>query len=223
MASVLSELDLRRAIVRACRSLAAKGLVAAYDGNVSARLPSGNLLVTPARVSKAEVTEEAILYCSPEGRRIRGTGLVSTEVLLHVAAYRGRKEVRGVVHAHPPTACAFTFAGVERLLAEPILPEVVARLGAIPAVPYETPGTQELADLAAPLLARHDAVLLNQHGAVTVGADPWNAYLLMEKVEHAAVVVKAARELAGSDAGLKRLTPEQVADLLKSYKYGKKG
>ena len=221
MALPLSEYDLRRLIVKSCRALVEKDLVAAADGNISARLPSGNLLVTPSRVSKGDIVEDAVLYCSPDGRRIRGTGQVSSEIMLHVAAYAVRKDVRAIVHAHPPLASAFTFAGAEAFLSEPILPEVVARLGGIPAVPYVTPGTQALADAAAPYFAKHDAVLLNQHGAVTLGSDPWSAYLLMEKVEHTAVVLKAARDLAGGERGVLRLTPEQIADLLKSYRFGR--
>ncbi|MCX5790265.1 MAG: class II aldolase/adducin family protein [Elusimicrobia bacterium] len=67
------------------------------------------------------------------------------------------------------------------------------------------------------LLASHDAVLLGQHGAVTVGADPWTAYLFMEKLEHAATIIKAAHELAGSEEGIRRLTPSQIADLMRTY------
>jgi L-fuculose-phosphate aldolase len=218
MAPPASEHELRRLIVKACRGLAERGLVASHDGNISARLPSGYLLVTPSRVSKADVTEDSILYCGPEGRRIRGAGDVSSEIHLHLSAYKVRPDARAVVHAHPPTASAFTFAGAESLLLKPVLPEVVARFGTIPSVPYVTPGTPALGAAAEPLLAAHDAVLLVQHGALTLGRDPWEAYLLMEKVEHAAVILKAARELAGSADGVKTLTPQQVEDLLKSYR-----
>lgn len=217
MGLIHSEAELRRTIVKACRALADKGLVAGTDGNLSVRLPSGSLLVTPSQTSKASVSEEDILLCSAEGRRIRGAGTVSSEVQLHVAAYRLRPGLRAVVHAHPPTANAFTFAGAEAMLLEPVLPEVVARLGTVPAVPYFTPGSTALADAAAALLMRHDAVLLAQHGVVTVGGDVWNAYLLMEKVEHLALTLKAAMDLAGSAQGVKRLTPEQVAELKATY------
>lgn len=213
----ISEYELRRQIARTCRALHEKGLVAAFDGNVSGRLPSGDLIVTPTGVSKGDVTEEKLLLCSPEGKRIRGAGQVSSEVQLHLTAYRVRKDVRAVVHAHPPFASAFTFAGVERLLLEPVLPEVVARLGSIPTAPYATPGSKEVSEAVAPLLASHDAVLLGQHGAVTVGADPWTAYLFMEKLEHAATIIKAAHELAGSEEGIRRLTPSQIADLMRTY------
>ncbi len=215
-----TEYDLRRLIVRACKSLSEKGLVAAWDGNLSARLPSGNLLVTPSNTAKGDVSEDAVLLCTPEGKRIRGTGQVSSEVLVHVAAYRARRDIRAVVHAHPPLAGAFTFAGAEKAFLEPVIPELVARLGIVPTVPYLTPGSKELAEAAGPYLAKHDAILLGQHGAVTVGPDPWSAYLLIEKLEQAASILKAARELAGSAEGVKKLTPEQVKDLIGSY--GKK-
>ena len=213
----LTEYDLRRQIARACPGLHDKGLVAAYDGNVSARLPSGNLLVTPSGASKGSVTEEMILLCNQQGKRIRGAGNVSTEIAVHLAAYRVRPDIRSVVHAHPPLASAFTYAGVQSLLAEPVLPEVIARLGSIPSAAYATPGTKALGEAVAPLLKTNDAVLLAQHGAVTVGADPWGAYLLMEKVEQVATIVKAARELAGSEEGIRRLTPQQIADIHRSY------
>lgn len=218
MPSPASEYELRRLIVKACRALSERGLVASHDGNISARLPSGYLLVTPSRVSKADVSEESVLYCGPDGRRIRGQGEVSSEIQLHLSAYKVRPDCRAVVHAHPPIASAFTFAGAEALLAQPVLPEVVARFGAIPSVPYVTPGTPQLGAAAEPLLETHDAVMLAQHGALTLGKDPWDAYLLMEKVEHAAVILKAARDMAGGEEGVKTLTPAQVAELLKSYR-----
>lgn len=218
-----SEFELRRQIVRACKALSVRGLVAAWDGNVSARLPSGNLLVTPSNMAKGDVGEDSILLCNPQGGRIRGAGQVSSEVRVHVAAYRVRPGIRAVVHAHPPLASAFTFAGAEKAFLEPVIPEVVARLGSVPALPYVTPGSQALADAAAPLLAKHDVVLLGQHGAVTVGSDPWTAFLLMEKLEHAATILKAARELAGSADGVRTLTPAQVAELLRTYGARRRG
>lgn len=217
MAFPVSEYELRRQIARACKALSERGLVAAWDGNLSARLPSGNLLVTPSNAAKGDIGEDAILVCTPQGKRIRGAGQVSSEVLVHVAAYRVRPDIRAVVHAHPPLASAFSFAGEERAFLEPVIPEVVARLGVVPAVPYVTPGSLALSEAAAALLAKHDAVLLGQHGSVTVGLDPWTAFLLTEKLEHAATILKAARELAGSAEGVKRLSPAQVQELLRTY------
>lgn len=213
-----SEYELRRSVTKVCRSLAERGLTSGTDGNASARLPSGRILMTPSGVSKGVLREEDLLVCSPEGRPTGGKGRLSRESLLHLAVYRERPDAGAVVHAHPPVASAFTFAGRADLLAEPVLPDAWVQLGPVPTVPYSAFGTKTLAEASAEALRDHQAVLLAQHGAVTVGKDPWEAYLRMEKLEHAATVVKAALELAGGDpARLKRLSREQVAELMSLY------
>src|SRR4051812_29265101 len=141
-----NERELRRLMVKACTALAQKNLVSATDGNVSARLGPDRILVTPSGVSKGDVTELNILLCDMDGRKIRGRGDVSSEVHVHLAAYRSREDIGAVVHAHPPTATAFTFAGREDLLRAPVIPEVVAQIGPIPSAPYITPGTRALAE-----------------------------------------------------------------------------
>ena len=178
-----TEKELRHLIVKACRALYAKNLVAATDGNLSARLAPDRLLVTPSGVSKGAVRETDLLVCDLAGRRIRGRGAISSEVQVHLAAYQARPDIGAVIHAHPPLATAFTLAGPKNFLAEPIIPEVIAQIGPIPAVPYMTPGTEALADAFAPAINKCDIVLLTQHGAVAVGKDPWAAYLRMEKLE----------------------------------------
>lgn len=211
-----TERELRRLIVKACAALCLKGLVAATDGNVSARLGPDRVLVTPSGISKGDVRETNILLCDLDGRKIRGRGDVSSEAQVHLAAYRAREDIGAVVHAHPPVATAFTYAGLEHLLREPLLPEVVAQIGPIPATPYLTPGSRALAEACAAHLRGCDIVLLSQHGAVTVGVDPWAAYLRMEKLEQFALILKTARELAGAGE-LRTLNPRQVADLKAGY------
>ena len=211
-ARTLKEIRLRRLIVKACAALYEKNLVAATDGNVSARLGPDRVLITPASVSKGEVRARDILVCDLQGRKIRGRSVPSNEIPVHLAAYRQRPDIGAVVHAHPPITSAFMFAGRESWLNEPIAPEVVAHLGRVPAVPYFTPGSRLLADAFAIEIKSHDVVLLLQHGAVAVAKDPWAAYLLMEKLENFAMILKAARELA-PDGKIRRLSAREVMDL----------
>jgi len=215
-----TERDLRAQIVKACHALARKNLVAATDGNVSARLGPGRILITPSGVSKGDITELSVMLCDMEGRKIRGRGEISSEVHVHLAVYRTRDDLHAVVHAHPPTATAFTFAGMEHLLREPIIPEVVAQIGPIPSAPYVTPGSRALAESIVPHIKTCDIVMLSQHGAVAAGKDPWAAYLRMEKLEHFATIIKAARELSAS-SDIKRLDEKQIDDLMESYGKGK--
>jgi len=206
------ESKLRSLIAKVCRALYEKNLVAATDGNVSARLGPNRVLITRSSVSKGEVRVRDILVCDMQGRKIRGFGAPSNEIQVHLAAYRQRPDVGAVIHAHPPIASAFTVAGHEAWLNEPVLPEVVAHLGRIPAAPYFTPGSRVLADAFAMEIKNHDVVLLMQHGAVAVGRNPWEAYLLMEKLENFAMIVKAARELAGAGR-IKLLSAREVKEL----------
>src|SRR5947207_11555872 len=92
-----TERELRRSMVKACGALFQKSLVSATDGNVSARLGPDRVLITPSGVSKGDVTELEILLCDMDGRKIRGRGEVSSEVHVHLGAYRAREEINAVV------------------------------------------------------------------------------------------------------------------------------
>jgi L-fuculose-phosphate aldolase len=107
--------------------------------------------------------------------------------------YGRRADVRAVVHAHPPTATGFAVAG-EGFVA-PVLPEVILQMGAAPLVPYVTPGTEALADSFEPFLRGHDAFLMANHGATTLGASLEVAHQRMESLEHAARILLTARLL----------------------------
>ena len=215
------ERELRRQVVRACRALFQRGLVAAADGNVTARLGRGRYLCTPSGMAKGAVGAGDLVVCGEDGRKLSGPprAKVSNEIRVHLAAYRERPGIGAVVHAHPPVATAFSVAGREDLLRWPVLPEVVVLLGPVPCVPYLTPGTRALAEAAAACFRRSDAVLLARHGSVTLGADPWEAYLRMEKLEHAATILKHACEITQLPAKprVKVFNVAQVRELLELY------
>jgi L-fuculose-phosphate aldolase len=206
-----NEREMRGLIVKACAALYAKNMVAATDGNVSARIGPDRVLITPANMSKGDVKPRDILVCDMDGQKIRGPGSPSIEIQVHLAAYRARADVHGVVHAHPPMATAFSYAGREELLSEPVAPEVVAHIGRVPSVPYFRPGTRVLADAFEKEIAGHDVAILSQHGIAAVGKNPWAAYLQMEKLEHFAFILKTAMELSGGK--IRRLTAEQIREL----------
>ena len=202
----MRSIELKREMVAVCQALYQRQLLAAQDGNLSVR-DGENLLTTPSGVNKGFIREEDILTVDRSGQVLAGAGQPTTELLLHLEVYRLRPEAGAVIHAHPPIATAFTIAGIS--LAESILPEVVLSLGAIPTAPYATTGTPEMAAAVRDLLPYYDAILLEQHGALTVGKNLWEAYNRMEKVEHAAWTVWLARQLGQA----RSLPPEEVAKL----------
>jgi len=180
----------REAVVEIGRRLWQRGYVAANDGNISVRLEDDRLLATPTGVSKGFMEPGMLILCDLEGRVIQGEHKPSSELKMHLLAYRMRPDVGAVVHAHPPVATAFSTAGVP--LDKCVLPESVLTLGAIPIAPYATPSTDEIPESLEPFVLRCDAVLLANHGAVTWAGDLTTAYYRMETLEHTATITRNA-------------------------------
>ena len=201
-----SESALRQEMAAVCHALYQRQLVAAADGNVSARCGS-LILTTPSGLCKGRVQAADLILVDAAGRVVSGRGRPTSELLLHLEVYSRRPDAGAVIHAHPPVATALTIAGIS--LAAPVLPEVVLTLGAIPTAPYATTGTPALAAAVHDLLPHYDAILLEQHGALTLGASLWEAYDKMDKVEHTAWIVWLARQLGQ----VRQLPAAEVAKL----------
>ena len=195
-------------VITVCRKLAEKGLIAATDGNVSCRVGLERLLVTPSGKLKGALEPSDLLLLNGQGEVLAGRDRPSSEMRMHLEVYRQRADVAAVVHAHPPMLTAFTLAGMP-FLAE-ALPEVWLTFGAVPTAPYSTPATAEVPAAIAPFLQDHQAILLERHGSLTLGRTLDEAYLRLEKLEHAARVLFYARLLSQAP-----LTPLPVEALEK--------
>ncbi len=205
MVSPLSDDQARLEIIEAGRRLYEKGLIAASQGNISVRTDRG-LLVTASGVSKGALTPSLVLDTDFEGR---GSGAAaSSEIQMHIAIYRRRPGVRAIVHAHPPVATAFAVTGL--VLDSAVLAESVLLLGRVPLVPYAAPSTLALAETAGEAMVEAQAVLLANHGAVTVGKTLGQALSRMETLEHLARVTLFARALGQP----RPLAPDEVERLL---------
>ncbi len=206
-----TEREWREEVIRVCRLMWEKDFVAASDGNVSVRLGPDRFLVTPSGFSKGNLKPDQLLVIDWEAnvigplyganRELRP----SSEIILHLEAYRRRPDIRSVVHAHPPMAVALSIARVS--LPQCILPEVVMTLGLIPTTKYATPASPEGAEVIAGVIEHYDALILQRHGSVTVGESPWKAYLKLEKLEHTALITKTLVELNR----LNPMKPDEVA------------
>jgi len=203
-----SELELhRRQLAEIARLCWERGYIGAIDGNMSVKLDDGTLLVTPSGTIKFLIEPDQIVRTAADGRPLSG-GRASSEILMHVACYQERPDVRAVVHAHPPTAVAFSLSGIG--LMQAVIPEMVVTLGAIPTAPYATPGTEELPASIRELVRCSDAVLMERHGALCLGKDLLDAYKKLEQIEHNAKITFMARTLGQ----VKELSSEQVKRLL---------
>jgi len=177
-----------------CRQLAAHGLIAGRDGNLSVRLGADRVLVTPSGFIKSLVTAADMVEVDLGGKARRKSARKPTSELdLHLRILRHRPDVQAVVHAHPPAATGFAVAGQE--IPDNLLPELIFVVGPVPLVPFGMPGTPELGDRIVPYLEdrRHHALLLANHGAVTLGRTLDEAWIRMESLEHSARIITAAR------------------------------
>src|SRR6185312_6017190 len=181
-----SERKYRSQMIEFGKMLHQRAYVAAMDGNLSVRLDEDRILATPTAMCKSMMRASDLVIVDTEGRHVSGRRNVSSEIAMHVLIYKLRPDVRGIVHAHPPTATGFAAAGMA--LNQPLVCEVVIGLGSIPLAKYGTPGTPELTAALEPLVPQYDAILMSNHGVVAYGADLHHAYMKMETVEHFAQI-----------------------------------
>ncbi len=202
--------ELREQICDVCHKMWQQGWVAANDGNVSVKLPDGNFLVTPTGISKSFITPEKLVIIDEDMNIVSAEGNYkpSSEIKMHMRCYAERDDVGAVVHAHPTTATGFAVAG--KPLDRYSMIETVIAIGSIPLTPYGTPSTNEVPEAIAPYLAEHDVLLLQNHGALTVGADLITAYYRMETLELFAKISLTAHLLGGA----KEIEKEQIDKLL---------
>ncbi len=209
------EYQLRQEIVRVGHLMYEKGFISASDGNISARLNENRFLITPSGLHKGFLSPEQLLIIDDRGQKL-GTSTSAnkdlkptSEVPMHLEAYRQRSDINAVVHAHPPTTIALTIAGVA--LSTCLLPEVIVFLGLIPTSKYATPSSEENIAAIRELILRHDAIVLQRHGSLTVGDDPMQAFMRLETVEQNARIAFMLAQLGVQNP----LEPEEVKKLLK--------
>ncbi len=212
--------QLKEEICMVCCNMWQLGWVAASDGNVSARLDDGNIIVTPTGISKSFITPEKLVIITKDGEIVEAADgyRPSSEVKMHLRCYAEREDVGAVVHAHPPGATAFAVANLPMDRYSMI--ETIVTLGSVPLTPYATPSTDEVPDAVSPYLQEHDAMLLANHGALAIGKDVLTAYYRMETLELWAKISINARILGGE----KELSREDIDRLCKMRQgYGTSG
>ena len=194
----MEEQLIKEQICDVCHKMWQLGWVAANDGNVSVKLEDGTFWATPTGISKSFITPEKLVKINAKGEVLEGLAgyKPSSEIKMHLRCYQERPDVTAVVHAHPPTATGYAVAG--KSLDEYSMIETVIAIGSIPLTPYGTPSTEEVPEAIAPYLQEHDVLLLQNHGALTVGADLITAYYRMETLELFAKISLTAHLLGGA-------------------------
>ena len=211
-----SEYKLRQEICQIGRLMHSKGLIDGTSGNITARLEENRILATPSGLAKGFMQPEHLVIVNLDGERVDEPTEANqhlrptSESFMHLECYRKRADVNGVVHAHPPTAVALTLIGYD--FRQCVIPEMVVILGLIPTTPYSTPASPANRDAIAELICEHDAILLSNHGSLTVANTLWDAYLKLETLEHGATIIHRALQV-GNIAAI--IPSHEVEKLLK--------
>lgn len=192
-----AERDARYEIVTYSALLWQRGLVAGNSGNLSIRLDDGTLLVTPTGVSLRALGADDIVHTTAEGTSLDAGRRPTSELPLHIAAYRVRPQIRCVVHTHPTYCVAWSKTGG-------LFPldtvGAIESLGSIAWTRYARSGTTELADICSHAFARPvDTVVMERHGLSCVGADLETAFVRTDLAEQTAHIEHAARTLRASN------------------------
>ncbi|MCI8624064.1 MAG: class II aldolase/adducin family protein [Provencibacterium sp.] len=208
--------EARAAICDVCHKMWQLGWVAANDGNVTLKVGEDRFLATPTGVSKSFITPEMLILIDGRGQVLEAEGSYrpSSEIKMHLRCYELRPDVGAVVHAHPPTATGYAVAGLPMDAYSMI--ETVIAIGSVPLTPYSTPSTDEVPEAISPYLPDHDVLLLQNHGALTVGCDLTTAYYRMETLELWAKISLTAHLLGGAKE-IPRPQIDKLLDLRENY------
>lgn len=202
------EAELRAAIVETGKLAYQSGLMISNDGNISARMADGNILMTPSGVCKGRINPADLLIIDINGKVVRPAAdpalRPTSEQPMHLEVYRSRPDVRAVIHTHLIFANALIISkGKIRM---DVIPEAAIAFGSVPVTEYSMPSSGQNAEVIRGLIATHNVVLIRNHGALAVGKDLDEALIHMERLEHVAKTLTYAELLGNVNA----LPPEML-------------
>lgn len=188
----------RKEVVDFGKLLYERRLVTGLSGNISGRLDEEAMVITPSGRCKGALKAYDLVRMLIADGRVTAGGNPSTEAPFHLAFYRDRKDVGGVVHAHPLFCTLLSCSG--RKVRTDLTPEGLIYLGEVAFVPYATPGSKELASNLQRAMMDYNAFILENHGAIAVGKDVAEAYYRLETMEFLA-------EMQVRSEGVGHMTP----------------
>jgi len=213
----LSAAETKEQLLWVAKEMLRINLVQGTAGNLGARLPDGNAVLTPSSLDYTEMTLDDLVVCDLDGNVLEGTRGPTTEKALHLAALRQHEDIGATMHCHAKYATMFA-------LTRTPIPAVIEEFdvfvgGDVEVANYCTTGTQELADEVAARVAKKAAVLMANHGLFAVGKNPKDVLHIATLVERTAEIIWGAHAL-GTVVPL----PEEVNKTFAGYyRFGRTG
>ncbi len=207
-----SELDIKKSLLATAKEMISCGLVEGTAGNVSARLPDGNIVLTPSSVDYDTMTLHDLVVTDIDGNVLAGERTPTSEKSLHLACLKKYSDIGAVIHCHAMFATMFA------IVRQPI-PCVIEEFdvyvgGDVPVADYKMTGSEELAEEVSKWVENRGAVLMANHGLLCVGKDAPDALKVAKLVERTAKILWGAK-LLGEPVSLPEATMEQFGPLYK--------
>jgi L-fuculose-phosphate aldolase len=213
----LTDAETREQLLWVAQEMLRTNLVEGTAGNVAARLPDGNAVLTPSSLDYLEMTLDDLVVCDMDGNVLEGHRSPTSEKSLHLTALRDHPEIGATMHCHAKFSTMFA-------LTRTPIPAVIEEFdvfvgGDVDVAEYRTTGTDELAVEVASHVGKKAAVLMANHGLFAVGKNPKDVLHIAALIERTAEIIWGARVL-GTVVPLPDAVNQQFSGY---YRYGRTG
>jgi L-fuculose-phosphate aldolase len=213
----LTDAEARDQLLWTAQEMLRSGLVEGTAGNLAARLPDGNVVLTPSSLDYLEMGLDDLVVCDLDGTVVEGHRTPTSEKSLHLSALRSYPEIGATMHCHAKYATMFA---VTRQPIPAVIEEFDVYVGGdVEVAEYRTTGTDELAEEVAARVGRKAAVLMANHGLFVVGRTPKDVLHIAQLIERTAEIIHGARAL-GTEVPLPDAVNQQFSGY---YRYGRTG
>jgi L-fuculose-phosphate aldolase len=213
----LTDAEARDQLLWTAQEMLRRGLVEGTAGNLAARLPDGNVVLTPSSLDYLEMGLDDLVVCDLDGTVVEGHRTPTSEKSLHLSALRSYPEIGATMHCHAKYATMFA---VTRQPIPAVIEEFDVYVGGdVEVAEYRTTGTDELAEEVAARVGRKAAVLMANHGLFVVGRTPKDVLHIAQLIERTAEIIHGARAL-GTVVPLPDAVNQQFSGY---YRYGRTG
>ncbi len=202
----------RKEVARFMRRLYDRGLTTTSGGNISLRVSDEHILITPSATDKGFMKWKEVGIINITGTNLTPDLKPSIETGMHLAIYRKKYDIRGIIHAHP--VFASTFTALKHEINTNLTAEATAILGQPVMVPYALMGTDELAEIVSGNISKSEILLLENHGIVAAGSSLLQAFDRIEVLENAARMTL----IAGLSGQKSPLTESRISEIEKIFR-----
>lgn len=202
-----TELKLRQDLKTICQLTYQNGLITGTDGNLSLKVSSNSILITPSDSHRGLLKEEDFVLVDLDGNVLSSGKPSSYDLSIHLAVYKARPEITAIIHAHPPTTVSLSVSNIN--INEPLLPNALVLLGKVGTLSYKNTNLEKDIEQTLELLEKHDVIILERHGSITVGEDIFDAFQKLEILEYTANVLYKSHLIGHTET----LTENEIKEL----------